>query len=374
MLASGCRTGEEFEMAWNSLQQEARQSTQFLSRDMGGPLEVGVEGAGDGGVDGSTRRLLTTWLEDTRAAVLKKSLENYPDQTARPVWVHPQLDKLSQGWILALPGPEGFSHEEFGETVARHLCLPSPCCQSRVGEPLGQRGALVDIFGDNLMSVTNIPGDSFRIRHDKSKSVLNRFFLSCNIRAECEVFGVFKDLIPSEALEVEGELQRGQGRQGLLPDFRLELPSPMGQPQFQLAELKIIGAVETRYPRSGRCARKKRGVERRRDLLAGEYRNPLAALDMRYHGTGDGEVGPLVRRLEGYGQLQGLVIGAFQEASKDLHDLLHTMADAKVTAKGLARGREGTNQERSIILAGLRRELSMTAAKVVVGFCIILIF
>ena len=248
MLASGCRTGEEFEMAWNSLQQEARQSTQFLIRDMGGPLEVGVEGAGDGRVDGSTRRLLTTWLEDTRAAVLKKSLENYPDQTARPVWVHPQLDKLSQGWILALPGPEGFSHEEFGETVARHLCLPSPCCQSRVGEPLGQRGALVDIFGDNLMSVTNIPGDSFRIRHDKSKSVLNRFFLSCNIRAECEVFGVFKDLIPSEALEVEGELQRGQGRQGLLPDFRLKLPSPMGQPQFQLAELKIIGAVETLYP------------------------------------------------------------------------------------------------------------------------------
>ena len=95
MLASGCRTGEEFEMAWNSLQQEARQSTQFLSRDMGGPLEVGVEEAGDGRVDGSTRRLLTTWLEDTRAAVLKKSLENYPDQTARPVWVHPQLDKLS---------------------------------------------------------------------------------------------------------------------------------------------------------------------------------------------------------------------------------------------------------------------------------------
>jgi len=68
----------------------------------------------------------------------------------------------------------------------------------------------VDIFGDNLMSVTNIPGDSFRIRHDKSKSVLNRFFLSCNIRAECEVFGVFKDLIPSEALEVEGEDKDGR--------------------------------------------------------------------------------------------------------------------------------------------------------------------
>ena len=32
-------------------------------------------------------------------------------------------------------------------------------------------------------------------------------------------------------------------------------------------------------------------------------------------------------------------------------------------SKGLARGREGTEQERSIILAGFRRELSMAVAK-----------
>ena len=41
-------------------------------------------------------------MEDTRARVLTKALEQYPDQKARPVWVHPQLDKLSQGWILSL--------------------------------------------------------------------------------------------------------------------------------------------------------------------------------------------------------------------------------------------------------------------------------
>ena len=142
-------------------------------------------------------------LEDTRAAVLTKALENYPDQSARPVWTNPQLDKLSQGWILALPGPEGFNHPEFGETVARHLCLSSPCCQPRVGAPLGQHGMLVDSFGDNLMSVTNIPGDSFRHRHDKIKTVINRFCLASNIRAECEVFGAFRDLIPVQALEQE---------------------------------------------------------------------------------------------------------------------------------------------------------------------------
>ena len=72
-----------------------------------------MEGAGDGRVDGSTRRLLTTWLEDTRAAVLVKALEQYPDQSARPVWVHPQFDKLNQGWILSLPDYNGFSQAEF---------------------------------------------------------------------------------------------------------------------------------------------------------------------------------------------------------------------------------------------------------------------
>ena len=50
--------------------------------------------------------------------------------------------------------------------------------------------------------------------------------------------------------------------------------------------------------------------------------------------------------------------------SEDLHALLGTLADSQLRAKGLARGRkEGTDQERSIILAGLRRALSMAAAK-----------
>ena len=364
LLASGCRTGEEFNDSWNTLREEAHQSCQYLGKDMGGPLLASAEGAGEGRTDGTTRRLATTWLEDTRASVLKKSLENFHDQSARPVWTNPQLDKLSQGWILALPGCEGFSHAEFGETVARLLCLPSPCCQPRVGVALGQRGLVVDRFGDNLMSVSNIPGDSFRHRHDKVKTVLNRFCLASTVRAECEVFGAFRDLIPGQALDQQqGGLERGRGRQGLLPDFRIELPTPQGQPTYQLAELKVIGAAVSCYPRSGPCARRKRGVERRAEKLPGEYRRPLATLDRLYHGTDLGQTGPLVRRLESYGPLVGLVVGAFQEGSKDLHTLLGTLADSQLRARGLARGREGSDQERSIILAGMRRSLSMVAAR-----------
>ena len=301
----------------------------------------------------------------SRVAVLVKALEQYPDQSARPVWVHPQLDKLSQGWILSLPDYNGFSQAEFGETVARHLCLPSPCCQPKVGDPLGQHGLRIDSFGDNVMSVTNIPGDLFRIRHDMVKTVLNSFCLTSHMRAECEVYGLFRDLIPVEALGEEEVLERGRGRQGLLPDFRLEIPSPAGEPEYRLAELKMIGAVPKWYPRSGNLARSKRGVERRVVPLPLEYSNPLAKLDRKYHGTPVGQVGPLERRLQGYGRLQCLVMGSFQEGSKDLHALLETLADCKLRTRGLARGREGTERERSAILSDLRRELSTVGARAV---------
>ena len=76
-----------------------------------------------------------------------------------------------------------------------------------------------------------------------------------------------------------------------------------------------------------------------------------------------GLAGPLVRRLQSYGQLQGLVVGAFQEGSDDIHALLDVLADSQLRARGLARGREGSNHERSTILAGFRRRLSMVAAK-----------
>ena len=57
------------------------------------------------------------------------------------------------------------------------------------------------------------------------------------------------------------------------------------------------------------------------------------------------------------------MVGAFQEGSHDLHVLLESLANSKLKAKGLARGREGSDHERSVILAGFRRELSMASAK-----------
>ena len=72
----------------------------------------------------------------------------------------------------------------------------------------------------------------FRIRHDMVKTTLNSFCLTSHLRAECEVYGLFRDLIPVEALGQEENLQMGRGRHGLLPDFMLQLPSPAGEPEY----------------------------------------------------------------------------------------------------------------------------------------------
>ena len=77
-------------------------------------------------------------------------------------------------------------------------------------------------------------------------------------------------IIPVEALNEEEGLRFGRGRQGLLLDFRLDLPGQGGCPgalgyiEANLAELKVIGAVETYYPRARARARNKKRVEKRR--------------------------------------------------------------------------------------------------------------
>ena len=55
---------------------------------------------------------------------------------------------------------------------------------------------------------------------------------------------------------------------------------------------------------------------------------------------------------------QCLVMGAFQEGSKYLNSLLEVLADSMLRVRGLARGREGSEWERSTILSDFRQGLS----------------
>ena len=153
-----------------------------------------------------------------------------------------------------------------------------------------------------------LPGDSWRWRHDSVKLCLINICNDSKIRADAEVFGLFRDLIPPELVEQGGELQYGRQRVGLTPDLLFRLPTPDGVVD-QLGEVKAMSAGVSRYP-PGRAEKQ---ADRRARELPATYRRPLERLDQQYRGTAPGVTGPLVARLQGYGDLMCLVAGAWAD-------------------------------------------------------------
>ena len=76
--------------------------------------------------------------------------------------------------------------------------------------------------------------------------------------------------------------------------------------------------------------------------------------DRDFVGTPAGEVGPVEARLNTYGEVKGLVFGAFGEASKAVHEFVEMVADAE------AAGGKGEKAKR---VGMVRRVLGVTAVK-----------
>ena len=206
--------------------------------------KVDAQGAGLGSDDGSTRQEVIRQLEELRGAVILEGIKAN-GMGKRQVQSMINRDKLTTAWLQALPGPEGLSNAAFSEAMSLVLCLPSPICRSRVGEKVGKR--TVDIYGDSIQN-EHLPGDDWRHRHDKIKMTISSLCKWARLPIVTEVFGLFSHLIPAQALN---RMEAGQKRQGMVPDFRMTIPTPMGGNQLCLAELKVIACSQTRYPARG---------------------------------------------------------------------------------------------------------------------------
>ena len=326
------------------------------------PLKEEAEGAGEGREDGGTRRLIVQQREELRAAVLEEALSRYPDPTKRQVLAWTNRDKLCTAWLQSLPGSEGFSNLEFTEALALALCMPSPACQERVGEKVGK--SVVDVFGDNIMSAA-LPGDHWRTRHDTIKMALNSLCSWARLPATVEVWGLFSHLIPAEALS---RFESGRARQGLVPDFRLQVPSDLGESQVALAELKIISCCKTWYaPGAGNRVR---ATNKRAQGLQAIYKNKARSLDQTISGTTEGQRGPVERRLDEFGPLIGLCFGAWGEGSNDVHMMVDKLANSRLKFQRAQEGRpteSGSQNELALIVGQIRRKFSVTAIKAQVG-------
>ena len=86
--------------------------------------------------------------------------------------------------------------------MAAHLCLPSPAVVGGgwVGKNTVRGGAVIDKFGDAVMNCKHLPGDTWRARHDTDKLVIGHECLHAGLFHDCEVYGLFANLIPGQAV------------------------------------------------------------------------------------------------------------------------------------------------------------------------------
>ena len=69
---------------------------------------------------------------------------------------------------------------------------------------MGARGAVAGHFGDELMCA-QLPGDSWRWRHDDIKLCIVNICNESKVRAEAEVFGRFREMFSSPFTQFFGQ-------------------------------------------------------------------------------------------------------------------------------------------------------------------------
>ena len=174
------------------------------------------------------------------------------------------------------------------------LCLPSPACRDLVGERVGT--GKVDLFGDSVLC-QNLPGDGWRIRHDRIKQEIMSMMGWSGVVATCEVWGLFRHLVPQDR---QGSEEINKQRQVMIPDFRIQLSSQQtGQSEVRLAELKFT-CGRNLYRPGVRQRVFQRAVDRRAGTLMSEYRGKADTMGQLLGEEGGGSVR---RQLDQFGDL-----------------------------------------------------------------------
>ena len=371
LIHSEIRDGTELKTAWQKLRAEAQQSAALLGEDVGGPLLDDIEEAGHH-MEGKVRQKIVEEREKICGKLILLGLERHGDQAARPVFSWPERDKHASAWLLCLPSADfQMSSEEFSTAAAAFLCLPPPCCASRIGEVVTGR-ARVDKWGDNVTSAT-MCGDGWRTRHDVVKHLIKRLHSRAGISIVCEVFNLFADCIPQAEL---ARIDRGRRRQAIVPDYKLRGERGEGD---VLCELKLQSACVSRYPRNPRPRDGTRAVDRRAEGLTQAYHRKAMEVDWQHCGTPrppralpgvpqpPRQIGPVERRLSSFGNVRGWVFGAWGECSEEVHTMVQRLAKAKTELADTLPGHRPLFESKAALLSSevgyLRRRLSFTAVQ-----------
>jgi hypothetical protein len=217
----------------------------------------------------------------------------------------------------------------------------------------------VDAFGYDLMSASGVIGDHHRSLHDLMVQIIVTFLKGVGIPYIGGYRNTCKDMF-SQAIAIDPNDETSHKKlQGIIPDIVINMDylnantTSTFQGRQTLIDVKMV-SPGLRY--SDRAFNHQEIVNKRANVVNGEYYASAKALDRKYNGTIEDDVGPVQSILLTYGN-QGKVVGfgfgTFGECSDDVTQLLDLLVDVDAQLHAI-----GTHTPSSSFLSASRKRFT----------------
>jgi hypothetical protein len=224
----------------------------------------------------------------------------------------------------------------------------------------------LDAHGFQL-GLATLPGRSDEECHDACGSELFDIIQAAQLSIELQPSHYFDRVVPV------AELTRPGRSPSIVPDAsmpHISLPAVVlrrggrrGSPQpaqHHLFDVKTIHGGTTHYYSAFARDEQSGAVHAREVRVQSDYERHAREMDTRFHPDGSQQV---LRRLQSFSRVRGLVFGAYGEASADVHALLDHAATAQASREWRAAGARSAAEMRQILISRSRRQLGLAAVQ-----------
>ena len=366
LLQGGSALGKDLRKYFNKMKVEVYGSTPCDELPADSPFAMGPEGAGciHGIVQRRPQHEFTEARENARESGILEGLRDKlctkEVAPSRQEAAFLSTNRLSTQFV-GLPKMQRtvMDNTTFKECWSIYMGTASPICEQWIGEWFTdsfKRRLMVDEAGDNVARAM-MPGDGWRTRHDAFKWMLAQQMSWCMYQARVEPNNLFLPWIKQRHVFLK--TQKARKRQGMVPDF-------LDVGRHILMDVKGCTFGPTRYGpeqfvNAARCA----AVEKRQADVHKEACRKAKKVDKDYNGWDKRSTtpGPMAQRLQDFGRVEGLVVGAHGEGSSDLIALIKRLATRGAMTRFRQMGFQSARSARSTVLNQLYLSLGVEAMR-----------
>ena len=366
LMRGNSRLGKDLRKHFQKMKVEVHGSVPHDELPADSPFAMGPGGAGviKNEVVRRPQHEFTMAREDKRDKVilerLKRKLSTKGIMPEREEAAYLSVNRLSSQFVgIPKMWRTVMDNTTFKECWSIYMGTASPICQDWIGKGFTdsfKRNLVVDPMGDNVARAM-MPGDGWRTRHDAFKWLLHQQTTWCMYQTRVEPNNLFLAWIKQEDLFRRQE--KARKRQGMVPDF-------LDVGRHVLMDVKGCSFGPTRYGwRQFYRAEKCGGVLQRQEAVHQEAVRKAKNIDINYNDWDKHSLtpGPMTQRLQDFGRVEGLVVGAHGEGSPDLLKFIGRLAKWGATTRFRTMGFKNARAAKSTVLGQLYVSLGVEAIR-----------